>query len=382
MASDHQENIPEPSIVLVEPFYGGSHKQLVDLLLEEIPGCVLFTLPAKKWHWRMRTGALYLSQNIPANPLYRILFSSSVLNLAELVALRPDLALLKKILYFHENQLVYPVRKQQDRDFQYGYNQILSCLVADTVLFNSKFNMDSFLNSIESFLKLMPDFRPKDIQNTIRSKSIVLYFPVKLIDENIFSTDDAVNDEEHERSQDEEIPSEISPTEEPLHIVWPHRWEHDKDPDMFFNAMFQLCELGMTFNLSVIGQVFKEVPESFSVAKDKLAQHIVNWGFKETREDYLNVLKHADVVVSTAKHEFFGVAMMEAVCCECFPLCPNRLVYPELFPKCLYNTQVQLFKRLKQFIAKPRLVRQTKVQIDLSKFGWRSLQKQFKDILQ
>ncbi|XP_028391280.1 glycosyltransferase-like domain-containing protein 1 isoform X3 [Dendronephthya gigantea] len=327
MASDHQENIPEPSIVLVEPFYGGSHKQLVDLLLEEIPGCVLFTLPAKKWHWRMRTGALYLSQNIPANPLYS--------------------------------------------------------LVADTVLFNSKFNMDSFLNSIESFLKLMPDFRPKDIQNTIRSKSIVLYFPVKLIDENIFSTDDAVNDEEHERSQDEEIPSEISPTEEPLHIVWPHRWEHDKDPDMFFNAMFQLCELGMTFNLSVIGQVFKEVPESFSVAKDKLAQHIVNWGFKETREDYLNVLKHADVVVSTAKHEFFGVAMMEAVCCECFPLCPNRLVYPELFPKeCLYNTQVQLFKRLKQFIAKPRLVRQTKVQIDLSKFGWRSLQKQFKDILQ
>ena len=58
--------------------------------------------------------------------LSRVLFASSVLNLAELVALRTDLAPLKKLLYFHENQLIYPVRKQQDRDFQYGYNQILS----------------------------------------------------------------------------------------------------------------------------------------------------------------------------------------------------------------------------------------------------------------
>ena len=56
----------------------------------------------------------------------RALFATSVLNLAELIALRPDLRPLKKILYFHENQLVYPVRKQQERDFQYGYNQIIS----------------------------------------------------------------------------------------------------------------------------------------------------------------------------------------------------------------------------------------------------------------
>ena len=55
-----------------------------------------------------------------------VLFASSVLNLAELLALRPDVRTAKKVLYFHENQLVYPIRKQQDRDFQYGYNEILS----------------------------------------------------------------------------------------------------------------------------------------------------------------------------------------------------------------------------------------------------------------
>lgn len=58
--------------------------------------------------------------------IFRVLFCSSVLNLCELVALRLDLACLHKVLYFHENQLVYPVRKQQERDFQYGYNQIIS----------------------------------------------------------------------------------------------------------------------------------------------------------------------------------------------------------------------------------------------------------------
>jgi len=58
--------------------------------------------------------------------LYRTVFASCVLNLAELVALRSDLLHTRKIVYFHENQLIYPVRKEKDRDFQYGYNQILT----------------------------------------------------------------------------------------------------------------------------------------------------------------------------------------------------------------------------------------------------------------
>lgn len=58
---------------------------------------------------------------------FDILFVSSVLNLAEFLSLRPDLAKIPvKIIYFHENQLVYPIQTQKERDFQYGYNQFLS----------------------------------------------------------------------------------------------------------------------------------------------------------------------------------------------------------------------------------------------------------------
>lgn len=61
---------------------------------------------------------------IPQITTEKTLFCSSVLNLSELLGLRPDLQKLKKVVYFHENQLVYPVREIKKRDVQYAYNEI------------------------------------------------------------------------------------------------------------------------------------------------------------------------------------------------------------------------------------------------------------------
>lgn len=146
------------NILILEPFYGGSHKQLLDTIFEGKSFCLfdffcclanktdkflmcvlilgvnpaqyeLYSLPAKKWHWRARTSALFFSQTIPLDHQYRYILTSSVLNLAELLGVRADLAKCKKIVYFHENQLVYPVREIKERDCQYGMNQIMTWFV-------------------------------------------------------------------------------------------------------------------------------------------------------------------------------------------------------------------------------------------------------------
>ncbi|XP_068264079.1 tRNA-queuosine alpha-mannosyltransferase isoform X6 [Nyctibius grandis] len=382
------------SVLLIEAFYGGSHKQLMDLLQEELQDdCVLCTLPAKKWHWKARTAALYFMQTVPMSTNYRILFASSVLNLAELAALRPDLGKLKKVLYFHENQLAYPVQKCQERDFQYGYNQILSCLVADVVVFNSAFNMESFLTSIGKFMKLIPDHRPKDLEKIIRPKCQVLYFPVRFPDVSRFMPEHKLarlekvigvmrdgdayqleglpgqeksralgglmkNSNAHRESglceaqpglcttQHEGLPSALTtparlnkseasestnPCQEedkqhltfnlcnilsgrdyqqrPLHVAWPHRWEHDKDPETFFKVLLKLKEKDLPFHVSVLGEAFTEIPDIFSEAKKALGSSVLHWGYLPSKDDYFQALCMADVVISTAKHEFFGVAI-------------------------------------------------------------------------
>ncbi len=68
----------------------------------------------------------------------------------------------------------------------------------------------------------------------------------------------------------------------------------------------------------------------FDNARRQLAGRIVNWGYIESRDDYRAVLRRADVIVSTAIHEFFGLSVVEAAAAGVYPLVPRRLAYPEV----------------------------------------------------
>ena len=57
-------------------------------------------------------------------------------------------------------------------------------------------------------------------------------------------------------------------------------------------------------------------------------------GFVEDLGQYRALLARADVVLSTALHDFQGLSILEATAAGCLPLVPDRLAYPEIFPPC------------------------------------------------
>jgi glycosyltransferase involved in cell wall biosynthesis len=81
---------------------------------------------------------------------------------------------------------------------------------------------------------------------------------------------------------------------------------------------------------------------------------VVARGFLD-RPDYEALVDRADVVVSAAKGENFGIAVVEAIAAGAWPVLPDALAYPEIIPvshhnDCLYG-EGDLGKRLAEVIA-------------------------------
>ncbi|NLT77894.1 MAG: DUF3524 domain-containing protein [Planctomycetes bacterium] len=300
-------------ILALEPYYGGSHKAFLDgwSALSRHDWTIL-TLPPYKWKWRMRHAAVTFAQlvheRLSETPTWDLLFCSDMLNLAEFHGLtRRDLGRVPSVVYFHENQLTYPVQVESERDYQFAMTNMTSALAADEVWFNSAFHRDSFLDGLDAFLKRMPDQQPAGAVDAIREKTHIHPPGVAT------------------------MPARCRRKPGPLRILWAARWEHDKAPQDFFEALTILKKQGVAFRISVIGEQFREVPEIFARARQDFADRIDRWGYQESQAQYEAALSEADVFVSTAQHEFFGLCAVEAALAGAVPLLPKRLAYPEVF---------------------------------------------------
>jgi len=316
-------------ILIIEPYFGDSHRRLIEGMSKYLPfEFATITMKPRKWKWRMRGAAMYLAKELQKiSQQFDCLFCSSFMSLTDLVALGPKwLRDIPKIVYFHENQLVYPVRLQKEWDFHFGMTNVITAMCADKVIFNSEFNRKSFLETIPIFLKKFPDYRPTKVVETIGAKSQVMPPPL--------DADEFKDLLFHDKSGS-------------VKFLWNHRWEFDKNPESFFKVLEDLQSEGYAFRVNVLGEKFKEHPPVFDQARESLRDSIDHWGYVPERRAYLQMLAHSDVVISTALHEFFGIAVMEAVAAGCYPMLPNRLAYPYIFPRqFLYNDDYQLKKRL------------------------------------
>ena len=306
-------------IVVIEPYYGGSHKAFLDALCRQLP-CrfELHTLPARKWKWRMRMAAPFFAARCQAGVLDLSgaagIFCSSFLDVATFKGLLSDkYKHLPVYTYFHENQFAYPVQVKDERDFHFALTNFTTALASDRLAFNSQYNLESFLDGCRSLLAKAPDTASPGWEEFIRDKSKILYpgLDFQLIDAAAPLRDN---------------------NKEPV-ILWNHRWEHDKDPEFFFSTLFNLKRQGLPFKLIIAGQAFTRQPEIFDRARKILAGRLQHFGYASSRKSYITLLKQANLVVSTARHEFYGISILEAVRAGCLPLLPQRLSYPELFPK-------------------------------------------------
>jgi len=68
-----------------------------------------------------------------------VVLASDFLNLSDWRALAPKpFREAPCVLYFHENQITYPLGAEAPKDFHYGWTNLSSALGAERILFNSR----------------------------------------------------------------------------------------------------------------------------------------------------------------------------------------------------------------------------------------------------
>ncbi len=294
-------------VLFLDPYHSGSHAAFSSGWRARSRHQIeILPLPGRHWKWRMRHAAWTLAQQAAALAGHvDAVVATDMIDLAAWRGLAPGaMARLPHVLYMHENQLVYPDAHARERDHHYGFTNILSCAAADAVWWNSGWHRDVFFDAAAELCARMPDFVPTDAIERGRTASAVMPPGIDV------------------------MPGPPR-ADGPLRLLWAARWEADKGPDELFAAVRAAVSRGVDLRLDVVGRSSKPLP-LFAAAHAELAGHIDQWGWLPSRGDYQATLQRADVIVSTARHEFFGIAVVEAVAAGAFPLVPRRLAYPEV----------------------------------------------------
>jgi len=358
------------NILLLEPFHAGSHKAWAEgFAMHSRHNVELLTLKGRHWKWRMHGGAITLAEKFMASDLQPdLILATSMLDLTTFLALtRERTAHTPVAMYFHENQLTYPwsprdvdVQLRQDR--HYGFINYTSALAADLVLFNSDYHRTSFLEALQGFLKVYPDHRGLTNVDKIKAKSKTLYLGMNLSKFDEFRV-----------AKNNDVPT----------ILWNHRWEYDKNPEDFFKTLFELTGLGLDFKLIVLGENYGESPPIFAEAKEKLAKHIIHFGYAPDFETYARLLWQANILPVTSQQDFFGGSVVEAIYCGVYPLLPNKLAYPEHIlsnhhAQHFYDNTVKFIDLLKRYINNSPQKKMLKSYVE--RYNWGQCINQYDDV--
>lgn len=299
-------------VLVVEPFHTGSHQSWAEGYRAHSGHDVrLLTHPGRWWKWRMQGSAVTLAESLADFDHWSpdLAVVSDMVDLAHFRTFaRPFIGEVPTILYFHETQLTYPTSGGA-ADLSYSMTNWLSALAADRVLFNSDYHRRVFFEHLPRLLHRPPDHTHVHLIDSVRVKSEVLPVGVDL-----------------------SWVAEAGQTARTPRVVWSHRWEFDKDPDVFAEAIVELVESGVDFELILLGYRPTRPPDALERIRAGAADRIVHDG-EASVDLYRKLVASSHIVVSTALQEFFGISVVEAIAAGCRPVLPLRLSYPWLIPE-------------------------------------------------
>jgi glycosyltransferase involved in cell wall biosynthesis len=343
-------------VALIDPYLGGSHLAwAAGYAGSSSHDVVVLGQDARFWKWRMRGAHVTLAGEFATaggSREFDVVLATGMLDLAAFQGLL-DGPRIPSVLYLHESQLTYPSAPGEKTDETYPMVNWVSCLAATEVWFNSEYHRTVFFDELPRLLRRFPDYRHSALIEGVEAKARVV--PVGVDGADLASVD-----------TDDEVPC----------ILWNHRWEHDKAPEIFLDIVDRLVDRGNEFRLLLAGERIGDSSDALREMTDRHAS-LIDVNDELDRASYMAALSRADVMVSTARQEFFGVALTEAMAAGVMPIVPNRLVYPERIPpslveRCCYEDTDAAVEKIEWALRHPdeRRAAASMLMAEAARFDW------------
>lgn len=308
----HKKTTAQLHVLFLEAYPGESHRRASEVLQRHSRHRITI-IEASRDHWMTLALVSHLEladriSQLQPSAVDLIIVSGTTNLPGLLLSLPPHLQGLPVVSYMHESQWSYPSTGEDSRSVLVQHLDAIRH--SSEIWFNSRFHREDMQRAAgEPFIDRRIRQEARALFQASRPRLRVVYPPVEI-----------------------DCCSHLgAPADGARRVVWNARWEHDKRPDRFVEAVRSLVRRIGSIDVLVLGTAGKDTQEITSMFAGIAGQVSVP-GHLHDRTTYEQMLAGGGIIISTADHEFFGIGVLESVLAGLAPVVPAALAYSETIP--------------------------------------------------